>query len=206
MPLRAPLTAQKQPTVRVQGTSCRRFVPFADIPGDQGNRIRPLIRLLGARGWSRLPARRQHRRDVGRSGGFVSHGGGGGHFRFSLEHPISDGGLRPISDPLFLSDAAIVLYHVVNDRHRRRRSMVFTSNKHPDAWGGVLHDEDLAQAIVDRVLERGRWLKLDGPSIRTKHLGLDSPSAAEGASSQVVRISGTAHPEFPEPTAASMEL
>ena len=98
------------------------------------------------------------------------------------------------------TDAANMLYHVVNDRHRRRRSMVFTSNKHPDAWGGVLHDEDLAQAIVDRVLERGRWLKLDGPSIRTRHLGLDSPSPAEAPSNQVVRISGTGRSECPEPT------
>jgi hypothetical protein len=27
--------------------------------------------------------------------------------------------------------------------------MIFTSNKHPDAWGAVLHDDDLAAAIVD---------------------------------------------------------
>lgn len=37
----------------------------------------------------------------------------------------------------------------------------------------VLHDEDLAQAIVDRVLERGRLLTLDGQSMWTRHLGLD---------------------------------
>jgi len=98
------------------------------------------------------------------------------------------------------TDAANMLYHVVNDRHRLRRSIVFTSNKHPDAWGGVLHDDDLAQAIVDRVLERGRLLKLDGPSIRTKHLGLDAPAGVEAGSHQVARISGTSSPEFPEPT------
>jgi DNA replication protein DnaC len=98
------------------------------------------------------------------------------------------------------TDAANMLYHVVNDRHRRRRSMVFTSNKHPDAWGSVLHDDDLAQAIVDRVLERGRWLRFDGPSMRTKHLGLDAPAATEAPSPQVVRISGIPKSEFPEPT------
>jgi DNA replication protein DnaC len=38
------------------------------------------------------------------------------------------------------TDAANMLYHVVNDRHRKCRAMVFTSNKHPNAWGGVLHD------------------------------------------------------------------
>ena len=30
---------------------------------------------------------------------------------------------------------------------------------------------DLAHAIVDRILERGRVLTLDGPSLRTQHLG-----------------------------------
>ena len=98
------------------------------------------------------------------------------------------------------TDAANMLYHVVNDRHRLRRSMVFTSNKHPNAWGTVLHDDDLAQAIVDRVLERGRLLRLDGPSIRTKHLGLDANAGDEAASAHVVRISGTTASDFPEPT------
>lgn len=101
------------------------------------------------------------------------------------------------------TDAANMLYHVVNDRHRHKRSMIFTSNKTPTAWGAVLHDDDLAQAIVDRVLERGRWLKLDGPSIRTKHLDLDAPASQEAGSTQVVRISGITNPEFPEPTTSN---
>jgi len=98
------------------------------------------------------------------------------------------------------TDAANMLFHVVNDRHKRKRSMVFTTNKPITAWGAVLHDDDLAQAIVDRVLERGRLLHLDGPSMRTKHLGLDDPTAAGAASNQVVRISGKGQSEFPEPT------
>jgi DNA replication protein DnaC len=97
-------------------------------------------------------------------------------------------------------DAANVLYHVVTKRHQARRSMVFTSNKQPDDWGVVLHDDDLAAAIVDRVLERGRLLKLDGPSMRTRHLGLDAPAHAAAGSQVVDRISGIPSPEFPEPT------
>jgi DNA replication protein DnaC len=96
------------------------------------------------------------------------------------------------------TDAANMLFHVVNDRHRRKRSMIFTTNKALNAWGRVLHDEDLAQAIVDRVLERGRLLTLDGPSIRTRHLGLDENTP--GALNQPARISGIDRPEFPEPT------
>ena len=94
------------------------------------------------------------------------------------------------------TDAANMLFHVVNDRHKRKRSMIFTTNKPLTAWGGVLHDEDLAQAIVDRVLERGRLLHLDGPSMRTKHLGLDDPTAPEAPSEQVVRISGIPRSEL----------
>jgi DNA replication protein DnaC len=43
----------------------------------------------------------------------------------------------------------------------------------PDAWRKVLDDEDLALAIVDRILELGRPFTLNGPSMRASHLGLD---------------------------------
>lgn len=69
------------------------------------------------------------------------------------------------------SDAANMFFHVVNDRHRKKRAMVFTTNNPLSGWGRVLQDDDLAQAILDRILERGRLLLLDGPSMRTKHLG-----------------------------------
>src|SRR6266568_124004 len=97
------------------------------------------------------------------------------------------------------TDAANMLFHVVNERHRKKRAMIFTTNKPLTAWGRVLHDEDLAQAIVDRILERGRVLTLDGPSLRTKHLGLDDPTSNE-ALHQPARISGIKSAEFPEPT------
>lgn len=96
------------------------------------------------------------------------------------------------------TDAANMLFHVVNERHRHKRTMIFTTNKPLKAWGRVLHDDDLAQAIVDRVLERGRLLTLDGPSMRTKHLGLDDPTEVE-PSSQLARISGNQWTDFPEP-------
>ena len=97
-------------------------------------------------------------------------------------------------------DAANVLFHVVNERHLRRRPMIFTTYKPLESWGGVLHDSDLAAAIVDRVLERGRLLKLDGPSMRTKHLELDNHNPEETSSSRPTRVSGIDLPEFPEPT------
>jgi DNA replication protein DnaC len=101
------------------------------------------------------------------------------------------------------TDAANMLFHVVNERHRRRRPMIFTTNKSLKAWGRVLHDEDLAQAITDRILERGRLFRLDGPSVRTLHVNLDE-ALQEGSDSdeEVIRISGNQCAEFPEPTSA----
>ena len=97
-------------------------------------------------------------------------------------------------------DAANVLYHVVNDRHIRRRSMIFTTNKHPGRWGEVLHDDDLAAAIVDRILERGRLLRLDGPSLRTKHLPDDELRLDDHDVPGDRRVSGKEAAEFPERT------
>jgi len=73
--------------------------------------------------------------------------------------------------------------------HLRRRSMVFTTNKHPQQWGAVLHDEDLAAAIVDRVLERGRLLQLDGPPCAPSTFSLTKPT---------LRITKSNRTEYPE--------
>ena len=99
-------------------------------------------------------------------------------------------------------DAANVFFHVVNERHIKKRSMVFTTNKHPKRWGAVLHDDDLAEAIVDRILDRGRLLRLDGPSVRTRHLANDTSmnDQSDQDVAKELRISGIEVPEFPERT------
>jgi DNA replication protein DnaC len=97
-------------------------------------------------------------------------------------------------------DAANVLFHVVNQRHLKKRPMIFTTNKSLNEWGKVLHDDDLAAAILDRILERGRFIQLNGVSGRTRHLKFDEvwPAAVDRA-----RISGKSVPEFSEPTLAN---
>ena len=69
----------------------------------------------------------------------------------------------------YAPDAANVLYRVVNDRYLRRRPILFTTNKPLAALGQVLHDGDLAEAILDRVLERGTHFVLRGRSFRTRN-------------------------------------
>jgi hypothetical protein len=75
--------------------------------------------------------------------------------------------------------------------------MIFTTNKPLNEWGKVLHDEDMAAAILDRVLERGRFIHLDGPSGRTRHLNLDETLQEN---TKRLRISGIGGSELPEPT------
>jgi len=73
-------------------------------------------------------------------------------------------------------DAANVLYRVVNERYLTKRPILLTTNKSLAAWGDVLHDGDLAEAILDRLLERGAHFALRGRSYRTRHLNEeDSP-------------------------------
>jgi DNA replication protein DnaC len=96
------------------------------------------------------------------------------------------------------SDAANVLFHLVHERHLKKRAVVITTNKPLKVWGEVLRDPDLAEAIVDRLLERGRAIQLDGPSIRTRHV---DPAALDGGQQPAI-VSGTDLPDFPEPTKA----
>jgi len=70
----------------------------------------------------------------------------------------------------YCDDAANVLFQVVDHRYLHKKPMLFTTNKPLSQWGRVLHDPDLAEAITDRVLERGRFIQLRGPSYRTRHL------------------------------------
>jgi DNA replication protein DnaC len=82
-------------------------------------------------------------------------------------------------------DAANVLFQVVNERYLKHRPMIFTTNKPVEAWGQVLHDPDLAEAILDRVLERGRVLQLRGPSFRRRHLPREAVAASQGDRSPI---------------------
>ena len=68
--------------------------------------------------------------------------------------------------------------------------MLLTTNKPLAAWGLVLHDPDLAEAILDRVLERGRLVELRSASYRTRHLKGGHPTTG---------LRPMKGPEYPEP-------
>lgn len=77
-------------------------------------------------------------------------------------------------------DAANVLFPVIDKRYLKGdRPVLLTTNKDPRTWGGVLHDDDLSAAILDRLLHRGEVLKVSGPSYRQHRPGQHPPQEAE---------------------------
>lgn len=65
-------------------------------------------------------------------------------------------------------DAANVLYGVINERYLRKRPILITTNKPLKRWGDVLHDVDLGETLIDRIMERGQHIRLGGISWRTR--------------------------------------
>jgi DNA replication protein DnaC len=110
--------------------------------------------------------------------GRLSHAATKGRLESALE-PFLHPHVLVIDELGYLShatDAANVLYRVVNERYLKHRPMLLTTNKPLAALGDVLHDGDLAEAILDRLLERGAHFALRGRSYRTRHLSEeDSP-------------------------------
>lgn len=60
------------------------------------------------------------------------------------------------------ADAADVLCRLMDDRYLPEKPLA--------AWGQVLHDGDLAEAILERLLKRGVHFEMRGHSCRTWHL------------------------------------
>ena len=75
--------------------------------------------------------------------------------------------------------AADVLFQVVDQPYLKGKPILFTTNKPLNQWGRVLHDEELARAIIDRTLHYGEYLKLSGPSFRLKGRKINLDPAPE---------------------------
>jgi len=80
---------------------------------------------------------------------------------------------------LHADSAANVLYGVVDQRCLRHKPIVLTTNKELRQWGEVLHDPQLAEALLDRILERGQHIALGGKSWRTKNQQRDDTHAEQ---------------------------
>ena len=79
---------------------------------------------------------------------------------------------REVAEQILITapEARLHMKRVINERYLQRRPILLTTNKPLAALGDVVHDGDLAEAILDRLLERGAHFALRGRSYRTRHL------------------------------------
>ena len=76
---------------------------------------------------------------------------------------IDELGFLPL-DP----DGARLLFQVISDAYERQ-SLVITTNLEFSRWGTVFGDDQMAAAVIDRIVHHGRLVQFRGESWRMRH-------------------------------------
>lgn len=66
------------------------------------------------------------------------------------------------------AEGARLLFQVVSQAYEAQ-SVVFTTNLEFSRWGAVFGDDQMAAAVIDRVVHHGRLLRFRGESYRVRH-------------------------------------
>jgi DNA replication protein DnaC len=76
---------------------------------------------------------------------------------------IDEFGYLPID-----TEGARLLFQVIADGYEKR-SLIITTNLESSRWGTVFGDDNMAAAVIDRIVHHGRLLQFRGESYRVKH-------------------------------------
>ena len=76
---------------------------------------------------------------------------------------IDEFGYLPID-----TEGARLLFQVIADAYEKR-SLILTTNLEFSRWGTVFGDDNMAAAVIDRIVHHGRLLHFRGDSYRVKH-------------------------------------
>lgn len=106
---------------------------------------------------SSLVMRLRHARDDGRLGRELAQLGRAGLL------VIDELGFLPLD-----ADGARLLFQVVSEAYERQ-SVVFTTNLEFSRWGTVFGDDQMAAAVIDRIVHHGRLIQFRGESYRVRH-------------------------------------
>ena len=66
------------------------------------------------------------------------------------------------------ADGARLLFQVFADAYERQ-SVVITTNLEISRWGAVFGDDQMAAAVIDRIVHHGRLVQFRGESYRVRH-------------------------------------
>lgn len=76
------------------------------------------------------------------------------------------------------ADGARPLFQVVSEGYERQ-SAVITTNLEFSRWGQTFGDEQMAAAVIDRVVHHGRLLRFRGQSYRVRHALMRGTAVAQ---------------------------
>ncbi|WP_218852714.1 IS21-like element helper ATPase IstB [Spelaeicoccus albus] len=76
---------------------------------------------------------------------------------------IDEFGYLPID-----TEGARLLFQIIADSYEKR-SLIITTNLEFSRWGTVFGDDNMAAAIIDRIVHHGRLLQFRGQSYRVNH-------------------------------------
>ncbi len=60
-------------------------------------------------------------------------------------------------------------FQVISARHDRRRSTIVTTNRPFGEWNQIFHNNAIAHAVIDRLIERSEVFHMEGKSYRETH-------------------------------------
>ena len=66
------------------------------------------------------------------------------------------------------ADGARLLFQIFADAYERQ-SVVITTNLEFSRWGSVFGDDQMAAAVIDRIVHHGRLVQFRGESYRVRH-------------------------------------
>lgn len=67
-----------------------------------------------------------------------------------------------------------LLFRVIADSYENK-SLILTTNLEFSKWGGIFTDQQMAAAMIDRLIHHGHLLLFDGPSHRMEHALMRKP-------------------------------
>ena len=83
-------------------------------------------------------------------------------------------------------DGSQLLFRVISDSYESK-SLILTTNLEFSKWGGIFTDDQMAAAMIDRIVHHGHLLIFEGRSYRMEHalMRQDAPPKERGSHSEI---------------------
>lgn len=62
-----------------------------------------------------------------------------------------------------------LVFQIISRRYENKRSTIITTNKPFGEWNQIFHNDAMAHALLDRLIEKSEVFHLEGPSYRETH-------------------------------------